>query len=31
MASGPSAGHIGFGWLIPGVVLGSVFARLARR
>ena len=25
------AGHIGFGWLIPVVVLGSVFLRLARR
>ena len=24
-------GHIGFGWLIPVVVLGSVFFRLARR
>jgi hypothetical protein len=28
---GGIAGHIGFGWLIPVVVLGSVFARLARR
>jgi hypothetical protein len=28
---GGVAGHIGFGWLIPVVVLGSVFARLARR
>ncbi len=25
------AGHVGFGWLIPVVVLGSVFFRLARR
>ena len=25
------AGHIGFGWLIPVVILGSVFLRLARR
>ncbi len=28
---GGIAGHIGFGWLIPVVVLGSVFVRLARR
>jgi hypothetical protein len=28
---GGIAGHVGFGWLIPVVVLGSVFARLARR
>jgi DUF1707 SHOCT-like domain len=28
---GSIAGHIGFGWLIPVVVLGSVFVRLARR
>jgi len=27
---GGIAGHIGFGWLIPVVVLGSVFFRLAR-
>lgn len=25
------AGHVGIGWLIPVVVLGSVFFRLARR
>jgi Domain of unknown function (DUF1707) len=25
------AGHVGFGWLIPVVVLGTVFLRLARR
>jgi hypothetical protein len=28
---GGVAGHIGFGWLIPVVFLGSVFVRLARR
>lgn len=28
---GGIAGHVGFGWLIPVVVLGSVFFRLARR
>jgi hypothetical protein len=28
---GSIAGHVGFGWLIPVVVLGSVFFRLARR
>ena len=28
---GGIAGHVGFGWLIPVVVLGSVFLRLARR
>lgn len=28
---GGIAGHIGFGWLIPVVVLGTVFLRLARR
>ena len=28
---GGIAGHVGFGWLIPVVVLGSVFVRLARR
>jgi hypothetical protein len=28
---GGIAGHVRFGWLIPVVVLGSVFARLARR
>ena len=28
---GSIAGHVGFGWLIPVVVLGSVFVRLARR
>ena len=28
---GGIAGHIGFGWLIPVVVLGSVFVRLTRR
>jgi uncharacterized protein DUF1707 len=28
---GGIAGHIGFGWVIPVVVLGSVFVRLARR
>jgi hypothetical protein len=28
---GGIAGHIRFGWLIPVVVLGSVFVRLARR
>ena len=26
---GGIAGHVGFGWLIPVVVLGSVFFRLA--
>jgi hypothetical protein len=28
---GGIAGHVRFGWLIPVVVLGSVFVRLARR
>jgi hypothetical protein len=28
---GGIAGHVGFGWLIPVVVLGSVLVRLARR
>ena len=28
---GGIAGHVHFGWLIPVVVLGSVFVRLARR
>lgn len=28
---GGIAGHVGFGWLIPVVVLGSVLFRLARR
>jgi hypothetical protein len=28
---GGIAGHVRFGWLIPAVVLGSVFVRLARR
>ena len=28
---GGIAGHIGFGWVIPVVVLGSVFVRLTRR
>jgi hypothetical protein len=28
---GGIAGHVGFGWLIPVVVLGTVFLRLARR
>jgi Domain of unknown function (DUF1707) len=28
---GGIAGHIGFGWLIPVVVIGSLFVRLARR
>ena len=28
---GGIAGHVGFGWLIPVVVLGSVFFRLSRR
>jgi hypothetical protein len=28
---GGIAGHVGFGWLIPVVVLGSVFLRLGRR
>ena len=28
---GGIAGHVRFGWLIPVMILGSVFVRLARR
>jgi hypothetical protein len=31
MLLGGIAGRVGFGWLIPVAVLGSVFLRLARR